>query len=315
MNKTVDVIIPVCYPDEKLQKILDRLKLQTYPVERIIIINTEEDGFPKNLNMPDNMEVHHITKAEFDHGTTRAMAAAMSSADLMLFMTQDALPADRRLVEHLAAAFNDERVAAAYARQLARKSDSPIEKFTRNFNYPPESSVKSLDNFRRNGIKTFFCSNSCAMYRKDIYERLDGFLPRSIFNEDMIYASTAVRAGYSIAYVAEARVIHSHNYTAMQQFRRNFDNGVSHVDSAYAFEGVTSLGEGKRLVFETAGYLIRHKHYADIIKLFYISAFKAAGFVLGKKYYKLPHWLVKFCSMNKNYWDYDNEKEQEEQNS
>lgn len=147
MNKTVDVIIPVHYPDEKLQKILDRLCLQTYPVERIIVINTEEDGFPKDLKMPANMELMHITKEEYDHGTTRAMAAASSTAELMLFMTQDAIPADRHLVEHLATAFEDERVAAAYARQLARKTDSPIERFTRNFNYPSKSSVKSLDNF------------------------------------------------------------------------------------------------------------------------------------------------------------------------
>ena len=60
-KKTVDVIIPVSYPDEKLQKILDRLEKQTHPVERIIVINTDESGFPKNLRWPANMEVYHIS--------------------------------------------------------------------------------------------------------------------------------------------------------------------------------------------------------------------------------------------------------------
>ena len=208
-KKTVDVIIPASYPDEKLQKILDRLEKQTHPVERIIVINTDEAGFPKNLRWPANMEVYHIAPEEFDHGATRDMAARKSTADLMLFMTQDAVPADTHLVEYLAKAFDDPLVAAAYARQLAKKTDSAIERFTRNFNYPAESRVKTQADIQALGIKTYFCSNSCAMYRKSTYEELGGFLPEAIFNEDMVFASTAINAGYSVAYVAEARVIHS----------------------------------------------------------------------------------------------------------
>lgn len=65
----------------------------------------------------------------------------------------------------------------------------------------------------------------CAAYRQDIYEELGGFVKHTIFNEDMIYAAKAVEAGYAIAYAADARVVHSHNYTNGQQFHRNFDLG------------------------------------------------------------------------------------------
>lgn len=303
-TKTVDVIIPVNYPDEKLQMILDRLSRQTYPVERIIVINTDIKGYPgAALRCPDNMEVYHISSDEFDHGATRDMAARMSDSDLLLFMTQDAVPADRFLVERLVQAFEDPQIAVSYARQLPRKSDSAIEKFTRFFNYPPESRVKTREDIRELGIKTFFCSNSCAMYSKKIYEELDGFLPQAIFNEDMIFASTAVRAGYGVAYVAEARVLHSHNYSGLQQFRRNFDNGVSHVDNAYALGDVTPMGEGKRLVKDTFIYLLKHGHFGEIFRLVYLSGCKLLGFSLGKKYYKLPRKLILFCTMNKKYWD------------
>ena len=301
-KRTVDVIIPVNYPDEKFQKILDRLEKQTYPVGRIIVINTDEKGFSKDLRCPVNMEVYHIEPEQFDHGATRDMAARMSTADLMLFMTQDAVPADTHLVEHLVQAFDDPLVAAAYARQLARKTDSSIERFTRNFNYPAKSRVKTREDLPTLGIKTYFCSNSCAMYRKSIYEELGGFLPETIFNEDMVFASTAIHAGYSIAYVAEARVIHSHNYTGLQQFRRNFDNGVSHADNQEAFCDVAALGEGKRLVFDTMRYLIRRHEYGQLIRLVYLSGCKAVGYKLGEKYYKLPRKLVLMCTMNKKYW-------------
>lgn len=300
--KTVDVIIPTKYPDEKFQKIIDRLEKQTYPVGRIIVINTDEAGFPTDFRRPSNMEVYHISPEEFDHGATRDMAARKSTADLILFMTQDAVPADTYLVEHLVRAFDDPLVAAAYARQLAKKTDCTIERFTRNFNYPAKSRVKTRADIPKLGIKTYFCSNSCAMYRKGIYEELGGFLPEMIFNEDMVFAATAVNMGYSIAYVAEARVIHSHNYTGLQQFHRNFDNGVSHADNEEAFRGVGVLREGKRLVFDTACYLIRHHEYAQVIRLVYLSGCKAVGYKLGKKYYKLPRKLVLWCTMNKKYW-------------
>ena len=97
-KKIVDVIIPVSYPDEKLQKDFRPAGKADHPVERIIVINTDEAGFPNNLRWPANMEVYHIAPEEFDHGATRDMAARKSTADLMLFMTQDAVPADTHLV-------------------------------------------------------------------------------------------------------------------------------------------------------------------------------------------------------------------------
>lgn len=304
---TVDVIIPVHYPDESFQKLLDRLAMQTYSIQRIIVINTDVKGYPGDaIRQPANMELYHVESDAFDHGGTRDLAARKSDADLMLFMTQDALPADRHLVEHLVESFENEQVAAAYARQLPRKQDSLIEQFTRHFNYPAESAVKTQWDMKRIGIKAFFCSNVCAMYRKSVYLELGGFLPQAIFNEDMIYASTAVRAGYAIAYNAAARVLHSHNYTAMQQFRRNFDNAVSHVDNAYAFEGVNALGEGKKLVKETALYLLKHGKPLAILQLVWLSGAKYLGFWFGKRYYKLPRrWILRF-TMNRHYWDNPN---------
>ena len=64
------------------------------------------------------------------------------------------------------------------------------------------------------GVKTFFCSNVCAMYDRRTYEELGGFVESTLFNEDMIYAGHLVQAGYAIAYAADAKVWHWHNYTA-----------------------------------------------------------------------------------------------------
>ena len=83
---------------------------------------------------------------------------------------------------------------------------------------------------------------------------MGGFSAPCIFNEDMIFAGRAIKLGYSVAYVAEARVIHSHNYSAMQQFHRYFDNGVSQAMHPEVFRGIHSEREGGRLVKNTIKY-------------------------------------------------------------
>lgn len=154
----------------------------------------------------------------------------------------------------------------------------------------------------RLGIKTFFCSNVCAAYRRDIYDKLGGFPLHTIFNEDMIFTGELIKAGYTVAYEADAKVVHSHNYTGIQQFHRNFDLAVSQVDNPQIFSGIRSEGEGIRLVKQTMEYLIRRKKYIQVMKLIYISGCKYMGYLLGKKYKKLPRKFVIWCSMNREYW-------------
>ena len=83
---------------------------------------------------------------------------------------------------------------------------------------------------------------------------------------------------------------------------KKFRNGVSHADNQEAFHNVETLGEGKRLVFDTARYLIRHHEFGQLFRLVYISGCKVVGYKLGEKYYKLTKKLISFCTMNKKYW-------------
>ena len=305
MNKpyTVDIIIPSYRPDEKLTKLVSALQHQTYPIDHILIINTEESLWKQELiEDMDRVEVFHIDKSKFDHGATRRLGEGFSNADILIYMTQDAVPANRALVYHLLCAFKDPKVKAAYARQLPDEDCGVIESYTREFNYPSQSRIKSKEDLPELGIKTFFCSNVCAAYDHSVYKELGGFPRRAIFNEDMIYAGHLVQAGYSIAYVAEAEVVHSHNYTFMQQFHRNFDLAVSQAENPDVFKGIPSESEGIRLVKKTASYLNSIGKKELIPKLILHSGFKYLGYRLGKMYRILPMPVVRACSMSKGYW-------------
>ena len=177
-----------------------------------------------------------------------------------------------------------------------------IERFTRRFNYPEKSRIKSKSDLNELGIKTFFCSDVCAAYRRNYLLGAGGFEDPTIFNEDMIFAGKRILAGDKVAYVAEAKVLHSHNYTGRQQFHRNFDLAVSQAQYPEVFEGVPSEGEGIRMVKATARYLIRNEQPLKVIILMYQSGCKYIGYFLGKRYKKLPMWIVMKCTSNPNYW-------------
>lgn len=305
----IDVIIPVYRPDEKLERLIERLNLQTRKPDHVFFMQTmtgetEDERVQRILQRAENARVIPVKKEEFDHGGTRNQGASLSEAEFMLFMTQDAVPENETLVERLCAALEkDENTAVAFGRQLPAENAGEIEIFTRQFNYPETSSVKDKSDLERLGIKTYFCSNVCAMYRKSVYDELGGFVTHTIFNEDMIFASSVINAGYKIAYVAEARVVHSHKYTYRQQLTRNFDLAVSQRQYREIFAKVRSESEGIRLVRQTAKYLLKRGKWYLLPDLVFQSGFKFIGYKLGQNYEKLPLSLVKKLSMNKRYWN------------
>lgn len=310
-KKIVDVIIPVYKPGNDFFELLEKMSCQSRPVNRIILMNTGEAPWREDIEEKFPLcEVHLLKKEDFDHGGTRHLGAACSQADYLLFMTQDAMPKDDRLVENLVSAFSwDEKVKAAYARQLPNAECREIEKYTRSFNYPAESRVKSKADLEQLGIKTFFCSNVCAMYEKETYDKQGGFIRRTIFNEDMIYAGGLIQEGYKIAYVAEAEVIHSHNYNAVEQFHRNFDLAVSQVDNPQIFAGIRSEKEGVRLVMNTAKHLLKVKRPWLLAALVTTSAGKILGYKFGQNYRRLSQGFILKCTMNPSYWRNVNESE------
>ena len=300
----VDVIIPVYKPGDGFKNILERLLKQTVPVRHIFLLQTlEEDGRLMEVPGGGIISVHPVLKKDFDHGGTRRYGAGLSDAEFILFMTHDAIPRNSRLIENLLVPMADKNIAISYGRQLASKDADILEKMTRIYNYPKESSVKSINDIEKLGIKTYFCSDVCAMYRRSVYEELGGFVEKTIFNEDMIMASKVIGAGYNIAYCADAGVIHSHSYTCLQQFKRNFDLGVSQKQYHEVFANISSEKEGAGYAKKVIKNLVKRR---KIYKAFYFMlqcVFKLAGYKAGLHYDKLPEKFILKCTMNKGYWN------------
>ncbi len=321
MEKTFDIAIPVYRPDEKFDQLVKRILKQNVLPKKLILMNTEceectavvlrerADAIVNAVGEYSvEVEVLSVEKEAFDHGGTRHLATCHSGSDYLLFMTQDAVPCNRKLTEELLNAFEEteETVAVAYGRQLASKQATVTERITREFNYPKESRVKTSEDIDELGIKTFFCSDVCAMYDLQIYRMLGGFERKTIFNEDMLYAAKAIDAGFAVCYCAEAKVIHSHSYSYKAEFKRNFDLAVSQKQHPEVFAYVSSEKEGVRFVLDTVKKLAEKGLFFESVDFGIRTVAKYAGYLLGKNYEKIPAQYREKFSMNQGYWKNDN---------
>lgn len=312
-DNSISVVIPICSPQKELIVIVERLLKQTVKPVEIILINSKSyfDGSEliieeitekfRDIEIP--IIVHEIMKDEFDHGGTRHMGIEMSNGEYILMMTQDAVPKNKHLLENMLIHFeNDEKVAVVYAKQIAKKSTGIIEAYTRSFNYGNEDIVKTEEDMKTMGIKAIFSSDTCAMYKKESYMEIGGFPSKTIFNEDGILAYKSLTCGYKVVYASKAVVFHSHKYSFIENFKRNFDIGVSQKQYDYIYNNLPAENEGIKLVKSTIIYLISIKKWYLIPSLIISSGFKYMGYQAGKHYNILPKKLLLRCSMNKNYW-------------
>lgn len=298
----ISVIIPTLNSENSIHQLLTSLREQSIHSEIIVIDSSSADKTVK-IAQSYGAKTVIIELHEFDHGTTRQMGVDLcGDAEILAFLTQDAVLADKNSLDHLLSAFDDAEVGAAYGRQLPRKVANSIEAHARLFNYPSVSQIKSIADVSKIGIKTAFISNAFAAYRHNALQSIGGFPVNTILNEDTLVAAKLLLAGWKIAYCANAEVFHSHNYSPIEEFRRYFDIGVFHSREPWIRRSFGQAeGEGIKYVLSELKYLWNNN--AGIIPSALLRTFlKLLGYKLGLVEQKIPIGMKIHLSMNKQYW-------------
>ena len=89
---------------------------------------------------------------KINHGGTRQLAVdLLPDAEILVFLTQDVELVEANAVSKLLTSFTDPNVAAAFGRQVPRPGATPIEAHSRYFNYPAQSSTRTLASRRQLG--------------------------------------------------------------------------------------------------------------------------------------------------------------------
>ena len=301
----ISLIVPTLNAGQYIEPLLQRLKLQTVPIDEIVVIDSEsDDDTVAKAQKFDGVKTMTVLRKDFNHGGTRDLAIQQTTGDIILCITQDALPCDEFYVERLIAPFaEDEKIAMASGRQVPRPDANPIEKLTREFNYPEICFTRSKEDIPRLGVKTFFASDCCSAYRRSAYEAIGGFDKHILINEDMKIAAQFIYAGYKIAYVGTAGVWHSHNYTLKQQYIRNFDVSAFMTMHPELFANISATSEGIKMVKWVEKKLLSQGKLFSAAYYVVESGVKFLANRKGRNYKEMSLTQLKKNSMHKNYWD------------
>ena len=302
--KHISIIIPTYNAQEYSPTLLPSLYAQTLKNFELIIIDSSSQDATCKIAKKYTNNVITIPQNEFDHGGTRAKAAQIAKGEILVYLTQDVLLFDEFTLENLTKVFDDEKIGAAYGRQLSYEDTNLFGKHLREFNYPDKTIVRSKEDIKTYGIKTAQLSNSFAAYRKDVLLEIGNFKNDLILGEDVYAGAKMILAGYKLVYAADAKVYHSHSYTVLQEFKRYFDIGVFHRCEEWILQEFGKAeGEGLKYIKSEVNYLLKNAAWYLLPEFFVRNGMKYLGYKLGQKYEKLPMWMIQKMSMHHRWWE------------
>jgi len=268
---------------------------------RVLVVNSSSNDGTVEEAERLGAETLVIPRQDFNHGQTRERARRHLDTDFVCMVTPDAYAEDERVLGTLLEPVRTGRAAVSYARQIPHEGASFLEAFPRGFNYPTSSEIRSIEDAKRYGIYTIFCSNAFAAYRNSALDEIGGF--RSVLtHEDQFAVAELLRHGHRVAYVAEAVVNHSHAYKLRDEFRRYFDAGYTRSLHAHLTRAIGS-DHGHGTTFTRA--LIKRIVAERPLLLPYAmlnTGMKWVGYQLGANSKRAPNWLKKMCSGQDYYW-------------
>ena len=237
--RTLSVCLPTWQGSEFLERVLDALAAQECDLDWDVhaVDSGSTDGTWELLGarggaFPVPLTRRHIDPLEFDHGDTRNLLAALSGGDLIVFLTQDAIPEGASWLATLAANFKDPTVGAVTCRNVPRPDAHPVTRVMsaadpgyvegrRETRLPPEGEYERLGAHERRLLYNF--NDVASAIRREVWE-LHPF-PRTWFGEDILMARALLEAGWTVVYDDSSTVEHSHDYTPEEVYARSFIDG------------------------------------------------------------------------------------------
>jgi len=311
MNKqfifpSVTLCIPTLNPGELAKVMVGALKLQTFKPDEILVIDSASTDDSISTYAEIGAKIITIHRNDFDHGGTRNLVFKKSQADVYVFLTQDAIPSDTCAIENLVRSLSESaNCALVYGRQAPSPKAGVFARHARLFNYPVGEGVvlKSKEDIPMLGIKAAFCSNSFSAYRREAMAQINYFSENTLFAEDSIAAAKLLQGGWSIGYVPQAVVTHSHDYSLMQDFCRYFDVGAFHCMNRWYIDLLGKAeGEGKRFVRSEYAYLKQEGTTFPLVRLIFRNGVRWFGYKVGRLHNHLPLVLCSRLSTNKTFW-------------
>jgi rhamnosyltransferase len=290
----VSVVIPTKNAGSMFRDTLERLKAQNYQYEiELVFIDSGSTDGTVGMALEYGATVKSIPPQDFNHGLTRNLGIEMASGEIIVLLSQDAVPGDEYLVQNFVKAFDDPQVAGAYGRHVPREDADALTK--RNLNrsltgrtteeirwIEDWNAYKKLQPLQRHYFYNF--DDVCSAVRKGVWQSMS--FRANDFGEDIDWSQQVLEAGWKIAYWPKSFVIHSHDRSFIYDYQRNFQM----FKKLYRQYGLCFVSSRKLLVLLTLKhtlkdwkYVIRHEKRAiELVKILFRIPFLSIATMYGQ---------------------------------
>ena len=256
------------------------LKQKQVNINKIRYVLTESKDNTEEYLINNKIDYRKIKKEEFSHSLTREKEALESTADIVVFITQDIVIEDELWLYNLTKDIDD-NIVASYSRQLTKYNN--IEKYTRESNYPDKDIIKSKDSINELGLKTFFFSDAASAINTKIFKKLNGYDNKNLpISEDMYIAYKIIMNGYKIKYCSNSVVYHSHNFTLKELYNRYKLTGKFFKENSYLDQYGTT-DSGAKLAKYILKRIFEDKRYILLLRYPFDMAARLLGMKVGKQ--------------------------------
>jgi glycosyltransferase involved in cell wall biosynthesis len=312
----VTVAIPVRDGAATLAGTLAALARQSVAHELLICDSGSLDA-SVSLARAHGARVLEIPESSFSHGGTRNLLMREAHGAHVALLTQDAEPADEHWLEQLLGGFalaDDVAIVCGPYRPRPAASPAVRIELDRWFDSLSPDAMPSVERLAQGeralpaielvGRRGFFTdANACIAHAA--WERVP--FREVAYAEDRVLALDMLRAGYAKAFVPAAAVLHSHDYTPVQELRRCFDEwrGLREVygwreparpaQLARKLRGELAAARRARIHEELEGAVSRHPTLAALSH----HILRLIGAVLGSRADRLPPLVRRGLSLER----------------
>ena len=204
------VIIRAYNEEKDIGRLLEGIKHQTVDDVEVILVDSGSTDSTVAIAESYDARVLHIPSEEFTFGRSLNYGVREATREYLIVASAHVYPVYPDWLASLLHPLLDEQVALSYGKQRGPESAKFSEKQIFHQWFPETSNLRQ---------ETAFCNNANAAIRKSLWrknpydEMLTGL-------EDLAWAKWAKEQGYTIAYIAEAEVIHVHHEKPRGVFNR-----------------------------------------------------------------------------------------------
>jgi rhamnosyltransferase len=196
-----------------LRETLPALRAEAFQDWELIVIDSgSTDGSPDLIRAFGPAHFIQILPHEYNPGRVMNHGMRLARSECGIFLNADATPQDSNWLGPLVESLADTTTAAVFGRQIPRPDCRAVFACDYERCFGPKRQSAAWDHF--------FSMVSSGL-RKDIWSQR-GFLEKLQYAEDDEYTRWARSHGYKIVYRPESVVMHSHNYSPTEAYKRSF---------------------------------------------------------------------------------------------